>query len=236
MVYNCINNIRYVLFPPHCMLCGESGRAEMDLCQPCLDELPANRHRCSRCALPLSIEHKEILCGECQKSPPLFEHCLAPYRFEGAISELINGFKFHAKLANGRLLSTLLADAIESHSMDLPELIIPVPLPSRRLKERGYNQALELARPIAKQFQIPINYKLIRRVRNTPAQSGLNRKKRQTNTRGAFELTQEIKQRHVVLIDDVVTTGSTVEELTKLLKKAGVQRVDIWAVARTGMT
>jgi ComF family protein len=116
---------------------------------------------------------------------------------------------------------------------DKPELIIPVPLHEKRLKERGYNQSLEIARPIARQLKIPLAISVCDRIKHTPPQSSLSKYERQQNLHGAFSIHRTIPVKHVVIFDDVVTTGSTVVELGKILHQAGIERVDVWCVART---
>lgn len=124
-------------------------------------------------------------------------------------------------------------DYIESQQAFMPNYLLPVPLHRRRLKERGYNQALEIARPLARYFHLEISPGVCRRTQATPAQSGLNRKAREKNLRNAFRLIEDVTGLHVTLVDDVVTTGTTVTELARCLKRGGATRVDVWAVART---
>ncbi len=126
-----------------------------------------------------------------------------------------------------------MARQIRAIGSKLPELIIPVPLHNERLRQRGFNQALELARVLSRQLDIPIDQKSCIRCRPTDTQSRLEKSERSKNMRGAFTIRGAIKSNHIALVDDVVTTGSTVSEITKLLKQHGVKRVDIWAVART---
>jgi len=117
----------------------------------------------------------------------------------------------------------------------MPEIIIPVPLHRTRLRERGFNQALEIARPIARSLSIPVDYKSCERVRKTSAQSLLPAAERRKNIKGAFRVTRPIAARHVAILDDVMTTGHTVQELAATLRKAGVERIDVWVVARTSL-
>jgi ComF family protein len=128
-----------------------------------------------------------------------------------------------------------MADWLDSVVESVPDQLIPVPLHADRLRERGFNQAVELARPIARHFGLPLNLKGVRRVLPTPPQSDLSRKQRLKNIRGAFEVVQGIAQPvsgHVVIIDDVMTTGSTADELAKVLRRAGAERVEVWVCAR----
>jgi ComF family protein len=147
---------------------------------------------------------------------------------------LVGGLKFHGKLAYGRLLTELMAEYLEPMlKHGVPELIVPVPLHPTRLRSRGYNQALELAHPLGRHLGIPIAPFICRRQRNTAPQVKQAMEGRHSNIQGAFQVVGRIQARHVALVDDVVTTGATVAELARTLKRAGVERVDVWAVART---
>jgi ComF family protein len=146
---------------------------------------------------------------------------------------LISDFKFSGKFYSGGLLAKLLINFIETNGIELPEMIMPVPLHPTRLTERGFNQALELAKPIGRHFNIPVDKKSCSRIKATATQSTLDKKVRTKNMRGAFAIAQRFNCKHLAIIDDVVTTGNTVNELAKTVKASGVQRVDVWALART---
>jgi ComF family protein len=234
MVYNWLNYIQHLLYPPTCLLCDRPVPEGPALCPGCRSELPRNLNPCYRCALPLPEDAPYgTLCGKCQQQPPPFERCLAPFTYRTPLPELINGLKFRGRLSYSRLLAGLLLPAIEQELRDPPELIIPVPLHPGRLRERGYNQALELARPLSRRLGIPLELHHCRRTRATPPQSGLKQKQRRRNIRGAFEISPRFAAGHVALVDDVVTTGSTVAEFARQLHRRGVQRVEVWALART---
>ena len=234
MVYYWINNVRKLLYPPLCLLCGSSNTTDGDICSACLDELPHNIHRCSICALPLTRHAPDhLVCGGCLTLTPAFDRCHAAFSYGFPISSLISEFKFAGKLQHGRLLANLLISHIENNGLDLPELIIPVPLHRSRLLERGFNQAIELAIPIGQHLDIPVDTTSCIRTRATEAQTNLDKKMRRKNIRGAFAVTRKIRHNHVVVLDDVVTTGGTVSEIARTLKRLGIKRVDIWALART---
>ena len=223
-----------VLYPPTCVLCGAPGADGMDLCCSCRADLPHNPSRCRRCALPLPPSAPPGgPCGVCQRNPPAFDCCIAPFRYEGAVPHLVTGLKFHARMHYARLLGSLLTAELVDTGGRQPELIVPVPLHPTRLRERGFNQALEIARIPAHRLGLPITTGICVRRLNTAPQSGLEAKQRRRNIHGAFTVRDVPEVRHLALIDDVVTTGSTVDELAKTLKRAGVQRVDVWAVAET---
>jgi ComF family protein len=163
--------------------------------------------------------------------PPAFERCLSPFVYQAPLDHLLLGLKFNGRLAQARLLGELMADWLISVVDAPPDHIIPVPLHNTRLRERGFNQSQELARPIAKRFGLPLNTADVRRIRATPQQSDLSRKERLKNIKGAFEVRRPLNG-HVVIVDDVMTTGSTAHELSRTLLNAGVERVEVWVCAR----
>ena len=218
----------------NCLLCHNATKTELTLCKHCLKKLPFLLQACSRCALPLEglILHPE--CGQCLQKPPPFNRMITVFEYKSPIDKLIGDFKFHARLSNGHVLAKLLIQKISATYLEnqLPELIIPVPLHTTRLRERGYNQAVELARPIAKAFNIPINQYDCRRIKSTEPQSQTSASDRHKNLHGAFQCAP-LNVQHIAIIDDVVTTTSTVRELSQTLHKSGVKKIDIWCAART---
>lgn len=231
-VYHWIDSLQSVLYPRTCILCRAPGVEGLDLCGACLERLPHNRNGCDRCALPLP-DGRSGICGQCQRSPPPFDRCHSALLYRDPVSHLVAGLKFQGRLHFGRLLGELLARSLQAQTVPRPELVIPVPLHSARLRARGYNQALEIARWVGRALDLPLDAESCRRVRSTAAQSDLPLGERRRNLRGAFALDRPLGVRHLALLDDVVTSGATVAELTKVLKRAGVERVDVWAVART---
>ncbi len=236
MVYHWLVSVLRGLYPPVCLLCGAEGHRGLDLCPGCHRDLPHNQHACRSCALPLPPgAGVDALCGDCQRRSPVFDRCHAALRYEGAMSHLVGRLKFDGKLAYGRLLARLLGDYLATRDAQMPELLLPVPLHPHRLRQRGFNQALELARPLGGRFQIPVAAGACTRSRDTRPQAELELAKRRHNLRDAFRLPRPLTARHIAIVDDVVTTGSTVSALAALLKRHGVQRVDVWAAARTGL-
>ncbi|SFS16427.1 comF family protein [Dyella sp. OK004] len=221
--------LQAALLPWRCQLCGAPGQDGLDLCHACDADLPRNRSCCARCALPLP--HAAELCGECQRRLPPWDAAWAPFRYGWPLDRLESRFKFGADLAAGRTLSKLWAR--EFTSLEKPDLILPVPLHPKRLRQRGYNQALELARPLAAAWHVPMRSDILQRERDTAAQTELDRAARRRNMRGAFSLSASIAlPAHIALLDDVMTTGATLAECALRLKRAGVRRVDVWALAR----
>lgn len=172
------------------------------------------------------------VCGRCQQRPPPFGSCLTVFRYEGPIPFLITGAKFHGQLAAARLLGQCLAQRVSESGLALPEAIVPVPLHPRRQRARGYNQALEIARVAAGLLALPIEPRLAVRLIDTPPQTALEGRARRSNVRGAFAIQGRAAGRHLALVDDVMTTGSTLIELTQALGRAGARRVDVWVIAR----
>lgn len=236
MLFN--NWIKYaqsVLYPPTCVLCGDPGAGGLDLCRCCREDLPYSTLSCRQCALPLESESTSAICGVCQKNPPHYQRTTSLYLYAPPVDRLITQLKFNHKLENARLLGTLMAENLSqalATAPDRPECIIPVPLHKNRIRQRGYNQALELARPIARRLGIALDLSHCRRQRETLEQSQLAAKQRRKNVRGAFELQPGFKPKHVAIVDDVMTTGQTVGELARLLTRHGVQQVDVWVCAR----
>jgi len=228
--------LQRVVLPPHCLLCGEDGEAGRDLCLACAASLVRNPVCCPRCALPLGVPAPA--CGECLHRQPPFEAAFAPFLYAHPLDLLMTRLKFGRSLAAGRVLSGLWSEAITQMAPVLPTLFVPVPLHASRLRERGYNQAFELLRPLARSLKIPLAGSLLQRTRATPAQANLDASARRRNLRGAFGLHVPALRGlapaavHVALVDDVMTTGATLRECARVLRRAGIGRVDAWALAR----
>jgi ComF family protein len=219
-------------FPSSCILCHFATNTSHDFCETCLQDLPILPQSCPRCAKTLT----PLLCGDCLKKEPYFDATYVLYSYQKAIAKLIMELKFHERLNHARLLGKQMAHAIQHQwyrHQPLPEMIIPVPLHARRLKERGFNQALEIARPIAKQLHIPLNITQCTRSLSTMAQAKLPAEKRALNIKNAFHIHGDLTGYHVAILDDVITTGHTINEFSKALKKAGARRIDVWCCART---
>lgn len=227
-----LQRIIRVLYPPVCVLCGAAGARGMDLCAACFADLPWNRHPCPRCAAPLPPDVDTPFCGDCIKSPPPWDEAKSPLAYAYPLDKLVQQFKFNGDLSIGRLLGELLADYLAAGGLTKPDLLIPVPLHPARLKERGFNQANELARPLAKRFRIPVRLDLCERVRATEVQSKLDATERRKNLRNAFVVRHSLQGKQITILDDVVTTGATVEALASALKDAGAARITVWSAAR----
>lgn len=226
-----IQRLGFALLPSRCVLCGGAGRRLRDLCAGCDADLPRNPVACARCAVPLA--HAAAQCGRCLKRLPAFAATWAPLRYAPPLAGLLTRFKFGGDLAAGRVIAEIAFEHWQRTPPARPDLLLPVPLHEDRLRERGYNQALELARPLARGCAIDLLPDALLRRRATPAQSGLSALARRRNLRGAFEVRAGLNlPAHVALVDDVMTTGATAQECALALRRVGVARVDVWAIAR----
>jgi len=198
MVNKWLERMHYRLLPAACVLCGSNAEPGAQLCFACLTDLPFfSTAAFTICAMPLA--HQESLCGNCLKQRPFYTKCRATFHYSEPVAHLIQALKFHHKLAYAALLGGVMADALVDQLEERPQLIVPVPLNRMRLRDRGFNQALELARPIARKLAIPLDFKHSHRRRWTSVQSLLPADERRRNVRGAFEFSHpgpNQKRRH----------------------------------------
>jgi len=217
------------LYPATCFICNNPGHAQMDLCQPCLQELQTIPSSCSVCGVEIS--QSDSLCGKCLKTKPYFDKVITPYRYQGTARFLIQSLKFQKKHCCARIMGTLMAQHI-SRQETKTDALIAVPLHPTRLKERGFNQSEEMAQYLHKQLNIPVMHSTLKRTINTVSQASLQAPERRKNLKNAFHYQQKEGVHSVAIIDDVVTTGSTANEIARTLKQAGVKHVEVWAFAR----
>lgn len=199
------------------------------VCDGCRRDLPWNRHACPRCAEPRSVD--AAACGQCLQHPPAFDAAWAPLIYGPPVDRLITRLKFHDALGTAGLLGSLLADAAPAHLR--PDRCLPIPLHPDRLRRRGYNQAALIAAAVARRRGWTLDARTARRTRNTTSQADLSAAARRTNMRDAFAVTRRLTDEHVVLIDDVITTGATASALARACKRAGARRVTVLAATRT---
>lgn len=231
-VNNWLKIIQQWVYPPICLLCGDPGHGDRDLCRGCFRSLPLNSDACYRCGIPFNTRVNDtLLCGICLTKPPAFDRSQSLFLYQGPVRYLIRQLKYHQNLASARVIGELMAPRLATIERR-PELLIPVPLHPRRMRQRGFNQATEIAKPIAKTLNIPLNLTSCQRIRDTTPQFDLPAKQRRKNLAKAFAVKNPIPAEHVAIIDDVVTTTATVNELAKLLRKSGIKRIEIWSFAR----
>lgn len=229
MVYKWLEIVQRIVYPPTCLLCNGPGSDRRDLCSACFGELPRLGGACSLCARPLAGPG---ICGNCQRTPPPFDAAWAPFRYQDGVAELITGLKFQHRLSHARVLGELMAREAVAAGRRRPDVFVPVPLHPARLRSRGFNQALEIARPVARSFAAPLWWHACVRQRNTLAQTSLSAAQRRANLRDAFRAQRSLTDLSCVVIDDVLTSGSTARALALALKRAGAKGVEIWVCAR----
>ncbi len=217
-------------FPQACALCAARS-GDSPLCSPCMNALPALSAACPLCASPTP---SASICGACLKRAPRFSATIAAGAYAYPLDRLVQALKYEHKLSLAQPLGHRLAAAIERSSGNLkrPDAVIALPLAPARQRERGFNQAIEIARVVARRTGVALEGGLIR-TSNGAAQASLPWAQRRRNVRGAFACTRSFSGRHVAIVDDVMTTGATLEAAATALLQAGAARVDAWVVART---
>lgn len=224
-----------LLLAQSCALCQLPSHAS-PVCAACAHDLPAlTQIRCPQCALPLSSA--QSACPDCTRHQPSFDAAHAAWAYDFPIDSLIRDFKYGHHLYLGGLFAEHLAKTVEQDLMAYgqarPDLIVPMPLHPNRLRTRGFNQASEIARHLAKELGIPCAFDALTRVHDTPPQAGLHRDERWRNLVGAFACPKPLIANWVLLVDDVLTTGASLSACAEVLRSAGVSRVDVAVVART---
>lgn len=226
-----VRQLAAAIMPASCLLCGRAGpQVRQGLCPGCLADLPAAGPACYRCGGTLAGGG---VCGRCLARPPPFDHALGAFAYAYPVDHLIRGLKYRQWLAVCRALTPVLARRIRIDGGARPGILLPVPLHYRRLVGRGYNQAQEIARGLGRSLGVPVATTLARRRRATPEQARLPLPARRRNLRGAFVLNTAPGCKHIAIVDDVMTSGATVGELARVLRKGGVERIDVWVLART---
>lgn len=229
-----------LMLPSSCALCGAAARD--NLCDACRHgHFGSKIPRCRLCAVALPSTAgvvKEASCGQCLQQQPCFDATVAACDYAAPHDRLALGLKFGGSLEFAPLMAAVMRDAMLRHDMPpLPDLLAPVPLGNARLAERGFNQAMEIARPLSRMLGIRLQARLLLRQRETRAQSLLHPEERQKNVRGAFTIPASaldlVRGRHVGIVDDVMTTGDTLNEVAATLKRFGAARVTNFVFART---
>lgn len=226
---------RELLFPSFCALCTNPAEMGMPLCPDCLSRMEFISARCGLCGEPFSGEPAERLCKDCMTEKPHFEKARAWLKFQEPVTGIVHGFKYQRQFQfldwMARGLCRLFQKEFAGQKFDM---LVPLPMHWQRLMQRGYNQALILARPISQKLKIPLRTGTLVRVRNNPPQVGLTRPARKQNIKKVFAVKNPkmVSGKNILLIDDVITTGATVDEAARVLRKAGAESVSVLALAR----
>lgn len=214
------------LMPGSCLLCAADAANDL-LCPACATDLPQHPGiHCPQCGIETALGER---CGACLKSPPAFTRTIATFRYEFPVDRLIQALKYEHRLPLATWFGNRLSQLIAAHEHDL---LMPLPLHPSRLQLRGFNQSLEIARIISQQHGIPLNTSSLTRTRATPPQATLPLKERAKNVRGAFECTSDLSGQRILLVDDVMTTGSTLRECARIIKLHGAREISLAVIAR----
>lgn len=220
--------IKQLLPTQPCVLCGNMSSNGL-WCEPCDAAMPyLDMPLCPVCALPTPCGE---VCGHCLQTPPAYRHTQASFGYQFPVDRLIQAMKYQEQLAlPGIFAEKLLARIEKTH---LPDYLIPMPLHPAKLKRRGFNQALLIAKPLAKALNIPLLSNACHRLRDTPSQTDLPWSERSKNVKDAFSCEMDLTGKHIALIDDVITTGASLNELARAVQNCGAADIRAWVVART---
>jgi ComF family protein len=241
---NLIKILIDLIYPPRCLVCGKflngyTSNSELAFCPDCFgDFISISTPHCTICGTPfVSKQGEDHPCEKCIRKPPLFEAIYSPYLYQGALMNAIHRFKYGSKNSYAKHLGPLLAHfAGQILQSNDSTVLMPVPLHPKKLRQRGFNQSLLLARHVAREIDSKLDFLSLRRVKYTESQTGLNQDERRKNVKGAFRIVKPdaVDGKEVLLVDDVATTGYTLNECARVLLKAGAERVRCLVLARTG--
>lgn len=212
-----------------CLLCHRLT-PQYGVCDPCSQHLPRLGPACPRCATPMT---QAQYCGRCLTNPPVRHATISVFRYDYPANKLITQFKFHHQLQLSRFLAQQFVQHLNSYQQPRPQQLIPIPLHPQRLRQRGYNQATELAKVISRHLHIPINQHSLIRIKATQPQSELAYKERKHNLDAAFYCPHRPNADHIALIDDVLTSGHTADAAATALLQQGIKTIELWTIART---
>ena len=238
MLNKILQSIRCAL-PSTCIVCGKLAERDYCICNDCEHGLPKLGNCCRCCGIELRGGiAKDSCCTRCQINPPEFDSCIAAFPYISPINKLVADFKFTARFDIGYSLSRVLANTFNTYYVGVakPDLLLPVPLHTSRLRSRGFNQAREISFVLSKYCGVPISHRALHKIRNTEPQTSMSSAAaRRINLRGAFAVNKpEMLEgiRHIALVDDVVTTMATSQTISKILRKQQKCRIDVWCLAR----
>ncbi len=227
--------LKQAIFKQNCVLCASPEANNHGICKPCLNDLPWHPNTsCPQCGLASS----GMVCGSCLNSPPDFDATSAVFLYAYPIDAMMLRYKYGSMLNLGDTFGEFLAEKINiENCLKNIDLVIPMPMHPQRLKERGFNQALEIAKVLDKRLcknhKEKLDYKSVERQTLAPPQASLPLKERVKNIKGAFKVDADLSGKRIAIVDDVMTTGASLNELAKTLKKAGAVHVECWVIART---
>lgn len=226
----------------NCLVCDQVPTQSNGLCTECSDELPWQPPGCHRCGVAIDEITHNFLCYRCHASPPSFDRCSTLFSYEGPVPDMIQRFKDKASFSDYQCLGKLFGQLFCQHCTDepwqTPDFLVPVPLHNSRLRQRGFNQSVMLARHLSRLTGIPVLLNACERMTNQHAQRGLSARQRLNNTQHMFvpgRHASRVSGQHLAIIDDVVTTTATSQAMSTVLKNCGAATVDVWALARVNL-
>lgn len=220
------------LIPAQCLACERRvHNNSYPYCNRCVTNLPYHDYACLRCGQAFAA--LQDYCGRCLLHPPAYDSCFCPFTYNQPIDRHICDFKYSKQPQMAAALAQLLAAELRANNIPMPQLLLPVPIHPSRLRQRGFNQSWLLTRRLARLLRIPCSNHTLQKCKVTPAQAQLPLRARIDNNKGSFCISKGPLPDHVAIVDDVVTTGSTAEEIAKILKRNGVDYVQIWGIAHS---
>lgn len=219
------------LAPYKCFGCNTPLSNTNTFCDACYLELPFQSNACIQCGQALAVNHEQ--CGHCMIKPPFYDQCFCPFEYQTPIKELICALKYNDKAEYAKTIGQLLSREVTQNEEALPDIIIPVPTHISKLRSRGFNQSALIAQQVSKELNIPLINDFVVKIKATPPQAKQSLINRQKSLNDCFKIKKNHSAQSVAIIDDVVTTGSTVNEISKVLKKNGVDYIQVWGVAHT---
>lgn len=235
--YKLLALIRQAYHTKSCLLCLASTENKHAICNSCSGDLPLNTVCCHQCALPLATQNNsnELICGECLCDEPPFDKTISVFHYAYPVDSCIQSLKYNGRRYFAQTLSSFLIKEIVKRDQNdpLPEVLLPVPIHRKKLKQRGFNQSLLIALELKKALKIPIDQSILAKEVYTESQAGLNKQQRKRNLEKSFTVKKKHTYQHVALIDDVMTTRATAEVIARQLRASGVLTVEVWCIART---
>ena len=230
-LYRALSQAINWLAPHKCFGCKKTINKASAFCDACYLELPFQSRTCAQCGQILAAETD--YCGRCINNPPFYDECFCPFEYQTPIKDLICALKYNDKAEYAKMIGRLLASEVKQNQTSLPDAIIPVPIHISRLRSRGFNQSKLIADQVGKELNIKVLNNVITKTKATPAQAQQSLINRKKALRNCFAMQKKLCAQNVAIIDDVVTTGSTVNEIAKILKKNGVDYIQVWGLAHT---
>jgi ComF family protein len=234
-----INDVSDIIFPPQCLACAEiiNQPAKQVFCSTCQEKIVfITDNFCPICGVPFLVcPAGTHICGNCLVNKPYYTRARAVAGFETVIMDAIHKFKYGRNVSTGNSLGLFMANfSFPDFNFSEYSLLIPVPLHIKRLRDRGFNQSLLLAKEMGEKYNLPVKFSLLKRSKFTLTQTGLNKAEREKNIKGAFVVAkkEKVTGKNIILIDDVYTTGATVNECARVLLKAGAQKVSVLTLSR----